>query len=234
MKGIFYGVGVGPGDPELITLKAANLLGNCGCIAVPKTAEEKESLALAIAKQVIGEKAEILELVFPMTRNREKLDQSWSEAAERIAGYLDRGVDVAFITLGDPTVYSTCMYVIKKLREMGYQTEIIPGITSFCAAAAKAGVSLAENRETLAVIPSAYDFDGLDEVLDAFDNVVLMKVSARFEKIREKLTEKGLEDRTVTVSRCGLEGERINYGFSEIDADSVSYFTTLLVRKKGD
>ncbi len=233
MKGKFYGIGVGPGDPELMTLKAVKTLERCACIAVPKTMEEKESLALSIARQVITEEKEILDLVFPMTHNKEKLDQSWAAAAEKITGCLDQGKNVALITLGDPSVYSTCMYVLKKLQEMEYEVEMIPGITSFCASAARAGISLAENRETLAVIPSAYDFTALDQVLDTFDNVVMMKVSAKLQQVKEKLYEKGLDKQVVTVSRCGLEGEKIHYGLDGMEEESVSYFTTMIVKKNG-
>ena len=162
MRGKLYGVGVGPGDPELITLKAKRVLEEVGCLAVPKTSSEKESLALSIVRGISGTEKELVELLFPMSFDEKLLEKSWGRAVEEVMGRLEAGKDVAFITLGDPTVYSTYMYIHRALKRQGYDTEIVPGITSFCASSAKVGISLAENRETLAVVPSAYDCENLD------------------------------------------------------------------------
>jgi precorrin-2/cobalt-factor-2 C20-methyltransferase len=233
MKGKLYGIGVGPGDPELVTLKAKRLLGEVDCVAIPKTAAEKESLALSIVSGLIEEKKDILELLFPMSFNERLLEDSWNKAVEKIRSRLDAGKDVAFITLGDPTVYSTYMYLHKILKQQGYETEIVPGITSFCASAARAGISLAENRESLAVVPSAYDCRDIDKILDNFENVVLMKISRKFSELREKLKEKGLDDKAVLVSKCGLEGEMIEFDLGKVNEETLSYFTTMIIKKNG-
>lgn len=233
MAGKLYGVGVGPGDPELITLKAKRILEEADCIAIPKTSADKESLALSIVGGMLGDEKEIIELLFPMSFDEKLLESSWNKAIAEIRDKLDAGRNVAFITLGDPTVYSTYMYIHKVLRQQGYETEVIPGITSFCASAARIGISLGENRETIAVVPSAYECENLDDIIDKFDNVVLMKISRRFAKLKEKLKEKGLDDKAVLVSRCGLEGEMVEFDLEKVEEDALSYFTTMIIKKNG-
>jgi precorrin-2/cobalt-factor-2 C20-methyltransferase len=125
------------------------------------------------------------------------------------------------------------MYIHKEFRKLQYDTEIIPGITSFCAAAARVGVSLAENRECIAVVPSAYECENLDSILEQFDNIVLMKVARNLPALTEKLVRKGLADRTVLVSRCGFEDERIEHDLNRAANEKLSYFTTMLVKKAG-
>jgi len=233
MRGKLYGVGVGPGDPELITLKAKRVLEEVGCLAVPKTSSEKESLALSIVRGISGTEKELVALLFPMSFDEKLLEKSWGRAVEEVMGRLEAGKDVAFITLGDPTVYSTYMYIHRALKRQGYDTEIVPGITSFCASSAKVGISLAENRETLAVVPSAYDCENLDEILDRFDNVVLMKISRKFAELKKKLIDKGLGGKAVLVSRCGLDGEMIEFYLEAVDEKVLSYFSTMIIKKNG-
>lgn len=233
MPGKLYGVGVGPGDPELMTIKAKRVLEQVAYLAIPITAKGKPSQALAIAQGVLEKRNEILELLFPMTFDEKILGNSWETALKQVREKLDLGMDVAFITLGDPTVYSTYMYLHKVLKKEGYETEIIPGITSFCASAARAGVSLGENREIIAIVPSAYECDNLEDILDSFDNVVLMKVSKNFSKLKAKLKEKKLLDKTVLVSRCGLADETIQFDFDAEDFENLSYFTTMIIKKSG-
>jgi precorrin-2/cobalt-factor-2 C20-methyltransferase len=233
LTGKLYGIGVGPGDPELMTIKARRILGEVDCIAIPVTAVEKGSLALEIAKNFIKEEAETFELLFPMSYDGKLLLDSWNRAANQIRSKLDEGKDIAVLTLGDPTVYSTYMYIHKLLKVYGYEMEIIPAVTSFCASAARAGISLAENKESMAIIPSAYDCENLDDVLDKFDNVVLMKVSKNLSALKDKLSEKGLLDKAVLVGKCGLEGETMDFGLKNIGKEKVSYFTTMIIKKNG-
>ena len=223
MNGKLYGIGVGPGDPELMTIKAKKLLEQVDYIAIPKTSSEKVSQALSIAEGVLEHRKRLLELVFPMS----------SDEKVQVREKLDAGKDVAFITLGDPTVYSTYMYLHKVLKHEGYETEIVPGITSFCASAARAGVSLGENKETIAIVPSAYECENLVDILDSFDNIVLMKVSKNLNKLKEKLKEKGLLDKAVLVSKCGLKDEVVEFDLEKLDGDKLSYFTTMIIKKSG-
>lgn len=232
MKGKFYGVGVGPGDPGLLTIKAKRILEAADFIAVPKTAADKESLALKIALGAIEKRNGILELLFPMSYDGNTLGDSWNTAILAVRKKLDEGSDVAFITLGDPMVFSTFIYVYKELKRQGYETEVVPGITSFCASAARAGVSLAEGSETLAIIPSAYDCSELDDIFDKFDNVVLMKISRNFARLVDKLEKHGLKENSVMVSRCGCEDERIERELGKVDPENVHYMSTIIVKKK--
>jgi len=233
MAGKLYGVGIGPGDPELITVKAKRILAEADVVAVPKTAAEKESLAQTIAEDALEKGKEILELLFPMNFDEKVLERSWNEAIGKIQEKLDQGKCVAFITLGDPTVYSTYMYIHKQLHKEGYAAEIIPGITSFCAVAARAGVSLGENREAIAIVPSAYECDNLENILQSFDNIVLMKLSKSLPKLKELLKAEGLSERAVLVSKCGMKDEKVTYDLSLLNGEKISYFSTMIVKKGG-
>ena len=233
MAGKLYGLGVGPGDPELVTLKAKRIMEEADFIAVPKTSRGKKSFALSIVEDILGPGKSVLELVFPMSFDEALLENSWNSAIEEIKKVLDEGKDIAFITLGDPTIYSTYMYVHKAVRRMGYPTEVVPGITSFCASASRAGISLGENRETIAVIPSAYECENLEEILDGFDNVVLMKVYRNMERLGELLRRKGLDGNTLVVSKCGTDEEMVEFGLDNLDYSRLSYFTTVIVKKNG-
>ena len=231
MAGILYGVGVGPGDPELITLKAKKVLEKVHCIAVPKAGEKSTQLALSIISDYLNPAQEILELIFPMTSDKATLYHSWQKAAEQIIQKLDAGMDLCFVTLGDPTLYSTYMYVHKLIAQRGYRTEIIPGITAMSAIAAKVGISLAENDETLAVVPSGTELD-LEAIIRHHDNIVLMKVSKNYQTITKILRDSGLEAQTITASRCGLPGEQIQIGLAT-ETEKPDYFTTLIIKKNG-
>lgn len=231
MRGKLFGVGVGPGDPELLTLKAKRILEEADCIAIPKSENGKKSVALSIAEKAVDIDCEILELVFPMSFDGAVLESSWAGSMAEIRKRLNEGKSVAFVTLGDPTVYSTYIYMHKALKAMDYDTEIIPGITSFCAAASRVGVSLGENRESIAIIPSAYECKNLDEVLESFDNVVLMKAAKNLPKLVAKLKEKGLDKSAVLVSKCGFDDELIEYDLEKALQSRLSYFTTMIVKR---
>lgn len=233
MAGKLYGVGIGPGDPELLTIKARRILGEVDVIAVPKTAAEKASRALAIAGDAIGDEKEIVEFLFPMSHDVEALSKSWEVASGQIRKRLDEGQNVAFITLGDPTVYSTYMYIHKKLECEGYATEIIPGITSFCASAARAGLSLGENSEAIAIIPSAYECENLENVLKSFENIVFMKVPKNLAGLAAALECENLLDKSVLITNCGMENEYIGYDWHSLKDDKISYFSTIIVKKNG-
>ena len=160
-KGKLYGIGVGPGDTELLTLKAARILKSVPVVFTPKSSKEKESIALSIVKPVLEEREDYKRLmlvtpIFPMIEDKDELEKIWNSASEMIAQYLDSGRDVAFITLGDPSVFSTYAYVQKKLIE-NYEIETVPGITSFTACAAARNKALVEQNESLTIVPKIDD-----------------------------------------------------------------------------
>jgi precorrin-2/cobalt-factor-2 C20-methyltransferase len=140
---------------------------------------------------------------------------------------------VAFITLGDPTVYSTYIYLHKLIRRKGYDTEIVPGVTSFCASAARAGISLAEGDESFAVVPGAYECGDFESIIDAFDNVVIMKAVKSLPVLKMLLKEKGLAEKAVMVSKCGFPDEIVNVGLDVDENTGLSYFTTMIVKRGG-
>jgi precorrin-2/cobalt-factor-2 C20-methyltransferase len=225
MKGKLYGVGVGPGEPELITLKALRIIEQTEVLAVPDTGREG-SIALDIASKAADVSGkEILFLSMPMTKDLGKLAESHDDAANAVACKLDAGDDVAFLTLGDPTVYSTYMYVHKRVAAAGYETAIINGVPSFCAAAASLGIPLCEGPQALHLIPATYQFE---DYLHLPGTKVLMKPGKALDGLRGKLRGEGKLEKAVMVERCGMEGERIYWDLDEID-DEKSYFSIIIV-----
>jgi len=162
----------------------------------------------------------------PMTKDHELLEKSHAEAAKQIMDLLEEGKQVAFLTLGDPTVYSTYIYVHKRIAEAGFQTFIISGITSFCAAAALANDSLVEKAEPLHVIPASYD---LEDALQLKGTKVLMKAGKKMESVKKTL--KNHECQVVMVENCGMENEKIHYGAENIN-ENAGYYSLLIVKDK--
>lgn len=232
--GVLYGVGVGPGDPELLTLKAVRALKAADVIAIPKSKEESDSIALSIVKGAVDiTNKETVELMFPMTKDKEVLRRAREDAAAAIADRLEAGKNVACITLGDPMFYSTFSYLIPLVREKLPQAEIkiIPGISSVMASAAAAIMPLTEADEKLAVIPATYETEKLRDVLNDFDTIVLMKVNKVFDKTLELLNESGLKDRAVFVERCGGESQRIVKNLDSLKGKRLDYLSMVIVKK---
>ena len=229
-KGKLYGIGAGPGDPQLLTLKAVSAIERCDVIAVPKTGSH-ERIAFTIVEEYVSGK-ELLECRFSMDKDMAKRMEARREAANRITGFLEEGKNVGFVTLGDPTTYSTYMYVHKIIADKGFDTEIIPGVTSFSAAAASLGVALCEGEEVLTIVP-ARGGDDIDEILDRPGNKVIMKSGAHLDQVLEKLKERGYGDRTRIACRATMDGERLYTGLSEYEGSPGSgYFTLAIVKEK--
>lgn len=233
MKGRFYGIGVGPGDPELLTLKAVRILENIDIVISPETKKGKGSIALDIAKDYLRDDVEKLNLIFPMTYDQEILNDKWRENGEIINSKLEEGKNIAFLTLGDPMVFSTYMYLIPHLREKDVEIETIPGITSFCAVASRAEVPLSAGEESLSILPLRKDCESLDEVLDSFDNIVVMKPSHDNKLLGEKLIERGYDNKFVLVSKCGTNEEEISYDVDRLKNNDVPYLSTVIIKKRG-
>lgn len=224
-KGIFYGVSVGPGDPELITLKAVKTLEKVTVIATPRTKGEN-TLALDIVSQVVDVSAkEILMLDFLMTRDKEKLTQRHNEIADTIKQKLDQGIDVAMLNLGDVSVFSTFSYIMEILQKSSYKIEVIPGVTSFCAVASKLQTSLTTMNEPLHILPAS----NIEEAIKLPGTKVVMKAGKSMDKVKSTLEENGLSNRVSGVQNCGLPNEVICNNIAEISNDS-SYFTTLILK----
>lgn len=225
-----YGIGVGPGDSELLTLKGARLIRQCDVIALPKSGK-KTNVAFEIAKGAIPEivNKDIVEIDMPMTRDKAKLEAAHKNGALIIGQILDEGRDVAFLTLGDPTVYSTYCYVHNLVIEEGYEAEIVPGVPSFCAVSAALNEGLTEAKECLHIIPASYD--GLEDALELKGTKVLMKSGSKLGNVKDIIKEKCPEETVRMVEKCGMEGEKIYNSLDEIDEDA-SYFSVLVVKKR--
>jgi len=219
MAGKFVGIGVGPGDPELITVKAAKALKAADVVCVPKSHAKKPSMALGMVRQILEDRArpaEVLELVFPMTKDELEVKRLWAENAAAVAARVKRGQVLAFITLGDPMLYSTFLYLFKSLRE-GHpevKLEIIPGVTSVTAAAASAKLPLAEKEEVVSVIPSDLNAASVEETARHADSLVFVKCAHRIKDLAPVLVKAGFaEDSTVAlVKRCTLPEEQVLVG----------------------
>lgn len=240
-QGRLYLVGVGPGDPELMTCKAVRILRQCPLWLAPKARENGHSSAVAIAAgQVELNGREVLELHFPMLMVRPgqtqapELLRAWRQAAATVFEHLRQGRDVAFPTLGDPAIYSTAFYLLAALQEMdeGVEVTVVPGVPAMAACAADACLPLGLGDDLISVVPAAFDDARLRSVLTCFDTIVLMKVHRSVGRIVALLEELGLLERSVLIERCGLDGQRIYRDPRQALGRDLHYFTTLLVRKK--
>ncbi|MDO5861345.1 MAG: precorrin-2 C(20)-methyltransferase [Thermoplasmata archaeon] len=231
MAGKLYGIGVGPGEPGLLTLKAKEILEGCGVIAYPVRKLGEGSTAFDIISQVVdvSEKS-VEEFLFSMDPDDSVREKCREDAMNKMCRLLDNGEDIAMVTLGDVGVYSTYMYIDREIASRGYDTEVVPGIPSFCHGAALAGIPLMIGNEGLAVVPVAKENSKLlRQALESFDNVVVMKAFKSMSLIASTMEEFGipLEGATV-VSNVGMEGEYIG----PIDLDrQYGYFTTVLIKK---
>lgn len=226
-KGIIYGVGVGPGDPELMTLKAVRLIRETDVIAVPGT-EPVQSVAYRIAVQAVPELAEkeVIAVNMPMIRDREKIGEEHKKAARVLEDYPDRGQDVVCLTLGDPTVYSSFSYLQHILEADGYTVCLVSGVSSIQAAAARLNFPLTEWDEPLHVYPAVH---GVGSVPEPDGTVVLMKTGSRLKEMKERFAEEGYGLKM--AENCGMENERV-YQNAEEMPDQAGYFSILLAAKR--
>lgn len=238
--GVFIGIGVGPGDPELLTLKAAKALKTVDIICIPKSHANKPSMALGMVKGILSERkkpAEMLELVFPMTKDDLNNRKLWVENAAIVASKAKKG-NVAFITLGDPMLYSTFLYLYECVKETypEIELEIIPGVTSVTAVAASSKLPLAEKEEVVTIIPSDLDPAKIEEAAKHADNIVFMKCAFRIKELLPILLKSGFtKNSTVAlVKRCTLSREKVMVGkLGEVSDWDVTedYFSVAIVKK---
>nr|WP_320011137.1 precorrin-2 C(20)-methyltransferase [uncultured Desulfobulbus sp.] len=239
--GHLYLVGVGPGDPELMTYKAVRILTKAKVWAVPTAKKNGPSSAQRIAEQIVpdGERT-ILPLHFIMKKvylGQETDDQqldAWRQAADEVIAQLDQGNDVAFPTLGDATLYSTAFYLLAIIQEQRPEigVTVVPGITAMAACAASQSYPLALGNDVLAVVPAAFEDDRLREILTTLDAVVLMKVHKRIDELVDLIEELGLVDAAVLIERSGMPEERVFTDIRETRGQKLHYFSTMVIRKK--
>ncbi len=230
MKGKLYGIGVGPGDPELMTLKAKRLIEECDIVAVPVKKEGEESVALNIARGAASVPEEkVRRILFTMNKDKAKREECRQAAAEAIMEYLDAGQSVAMPVLGDVGIYSTYSYVHKKLIQAEYEVQMISGIPSFCAGASRANISIVEGNEGFGVIPSLKGIDQVKKAMGVFDNLVIMKVGSHVKEVYDILKAEGKEDNAIIISNVGMEGEYVGPLLPDRE---YGYFTTMIIKSE--
>ena len=232
MSGIFYGIGVGPGDPELLTVKAIKAIEKVDVLIAPKTEKKDGSVALTVAKPYLKKDVEIVYQVFPMVKGfAENSTDAWESNKQEILKLLRAGKNVAFLTIGDPMFYSTYIYVFRLLENEGVEIQTIPGIPAFAAIGSQLGYPIVEGDDVLSIIPATASPEKVEKAMQAADNVVLMKVYKNFEEMADLLAKNEMAEQAVLVSRAGLDDEKIIYNVVAHKKDKLNYLSTILTRK---
>jgi precorrin-2/cobalt-factor-2 C20-methyltransferase len=229
MAGRLYGIGVGPGDPELLTLKALRILQSVPVVAY-QSAEDKNSVARGIiASHLLGNQIEV-GFHFPRAQNPELAKPLYNQAIAPIEAYLDRGLDVAVVCMGDPMFYGSFMYLFTRLSDR-FITEIVPGICSPMASAAVLGVPLSYRNDIFSVLSATLPVEIMETQLLNADAVAIIKLSRHFEKVRSLLAKLGMLDRAQYIERATMSDQKI-MAIAEVDAADVPYFSMILVPSK--
>ncbi|AHN22286.1 precorrin-2 C(20)-methyltransferase [Lysinibacillus sphaericus] len=231
--GILYGLGVGPGDPELITVKAFRVIQESPVIAYPKKLKGSKSYAHRIVDVYINpEEKDMLGLVFPMTKDEAVLEREWTKSVELVYGKLQEGKDVAFVTEGDPLLYSTFIHMMKLMQDMHPDVEIrtVPGISSFNGSASRLGIALADGDDRVAIIPAHDNYEAMREAIESHDAVVFIKVAKVIDLMLEVLRDLDLLDKASVVTKVTSD-EEIIWDVRELDGVDLEYLTLMVVRK---
>lgn len=230
--GKLFGVGVGPGDPELLTMKAVRVIKAADVIFTAASTKNTYSLAVEIASPYISPDIPVNMLSFPMTKDIDTAETAWTENARRIADTLKQGMTAVFLTLGDPTTYSTFGYILKKMKCVMPEADIetIPGITSFHAASARLNRILVEGEESLLITSGAFGGDRIRNV-DGVENVAIVKAYKNIKDINQALKDTGLYTRSVAVTKCGRDNEEIINDIDELERRTPDYWTLILASK---
>ncbi|WP_391557605.1 precorrin-2 C(20)-methyltransferase [Robertmurraya sp.] len=233
MLGTLYGLGVGPGDPELITVKAFRRLKESPVIAYPKKQRGSKSYAHKIIDVYFQpEEKEMLGLVFPMTKDPDILDRKWSETVELVWEKVQEGKDVAFVTEGDPLLYSTFIHMMRLMRERHPEVpiEIVPGISSFNGAASRLGIALADGDDHIAIVPARDDYETMKKVIQENDCVIFIKVAKVIDVMLHVLRDLDLLHKASVVTKVTSD-EEIIWNAAELDGAELEYLTLMVVRK---
>jgi len=230
MRGKLYGIGTGPGDPELLTMKAVRILRGADVVVVPEGGVERGSIALEIAGQYLNDGAEVVTLAFPMIYDHSERKKNRMENAKRVLSLVESGKTAVFLTLGDPMLYSTYIYMLEHLADSGVEIETIPGVTSFCASAAAGNTPLAAQNEELRIVPLGKETDVARHLREG-ENIVFMKVSSDNVRLADELVRCGGVTECVIISKCGREQEKISRDINSL-YEEVPYMTTVLVKMK--
>lgn len=233
-------VGCGPGDPELLTVKAVNAIKNADIIMCPTSKEGKPSIALSVVSSLIdkSKNPEIVNLVFPMTKDKEILENTWQKNSQTIADKIFSGKKVVYLTVGDPYLYSTWIYLHRELsiKYPDIKISVIPGIVSMFTFASKIGISLAEGAEKLAVIPSCYDLSKVKEIAKNCDTMVFLKDGRYFDQVIDLLREAGFSKDSIFAIGQDLDSDneiikKLTLGQVTEDTITSKYFSIMVVKR---
>ncbi|MFH1091408.1 MAG: precorrin-2 C(20)-methyltransferase [Pseudomonadota bacterium] len=232
--GTLYGIGVGPGDPELLTLKAVKILASLEVVFAAASTKNDHSLALTVVRNHLTAGAQVKQLRFPMTQSQPVLMEAWESNAREVLEVLRTGLDAGFVTLGDPLTYSTFGYLVRMIEKLAPEAEVvtIPGVTAYNAAAAALNLPLVEGKESLLVISGVSEQAEIKELAARADNMVILKTYRDFERISCTLEELGLDRQAILVSRCGHEDERIEKDIRTLRGENMPYLSLLIIKKK--
>jgi len=232
--GVLYGIGVGPGDPELIPVKSVRLLQSVDIIFTASSSKNQYSMAVRVVRDYLPAKADVRQLPFPMTMDREVVRRSWHEHADCVIRELEQGRNAAFLTLGDPLTYSTFGYLLRIIQQSAphIRIETVPGITSYQAAAAATNTPLVEGEENLLLLSGVNGGGRLREMADCSDNVVFLKAYKNVSDIAQTLADTGRLDCSLGVVRCGLPEQEIFYDLQELSRNQPKYWTLIISKKK--
>jgi len=234
------GIGVGPGDPDLLTVKAVKAIQNADIIMCPASKEDRPSIALSVVSSLIdkSKNQEIVKLIFPMTKDKDVLEATWKKNAKIMAEKVLLGKNVVYLTVGDPYLYSTWIYMHKDLEENYPDMEIsvIPGIVSIFTFAAKVGISIAEGAEKVAIIPSCYDLSSVKEIAKHSETMVFLKDGRYFDQVITVLKESGFPDDSIFAigQDLGTENEiirKLTLGEVNDETLTTKYFSILVVKR---
>jgi precorrin-2/cobalt-factor-2 C20-methyltransferase len=233
-QGSLYGIGVGPGDPELLTIKAQRTLQDVPVICFTQLDDGKESYALSVVRGVLeAVHPQFLAITIPSDDDTPVSPQTWADSAQDIAGHLHQGRDVAFITEGDPMLYSEFIHVLESVKSVlpDVEVEVVPGVSSVMAAAASSGMPLVTHGQRLTILPSVYGIDDLVKAITNSDTTVLMEVNRDLLQAladREKL---GLTGKATYVRRASTARESVVEDISKLSADDLDYFSLLIIKR---
>ena len=233
INGILYGIGLGPGDPELLTVKAVRLLKKADVILVPRGKKAGWGAAKDILTSALGENLPYQELIFPMERNPDILAAYWNTAASSAAIELDKGKTVAFVTLGDVAFYSTFSYLVMALEKRGdYRIERVPGISSIQLGAARLNRELALGSGSTGIYPLPVNLEDLDSALAEHETIVIMKIGERLEELRGFLRLRNLEKTAGFIRKAGFPDELKTLSMEDLPGGAEGYLSLVIVKGK--
>lgn len=230
-----YGIGVGVGEPGLVTLKAVEILKEVDYVCTPLSTKSDSSKALEIISNLIDLKDRVFKLRFKMSKNKQELEESRSAAAQKIYQLLAKGKTVAFVTIGDPFLYSTYAYMLKKIKEWdnSIPVETVPGINSIAAVTSSYNLPLAEGKENTAILSELKNEEHIEKIFNLFETVVILKLSRNFDTVYPVLEKLGLKNNVLITSKCGFEDEFYTENIEVFKNKKIEYLTLMIVKRKG-